>query len=130
MQSHIAALHDRAVCQKIVAAHNGGTALTDQPGKMLCHALGYKIGNTCQSFVMGKSAFFQCLEKGVITLLVNKRPQCAAQVADFLMAQPFQIIHTQAHTLAVAHPHIGHVWVSNNHVVIENSGRFAGLKVF
>ena len=65
----------------------------------------------------------------MIPLLVDIRLQGAAQVADLSVAQALQVGHRLSHALRVVHPHMGHIGIAADMVVVEDGGRPAGLEL-
>ena len=115
--------------QQIMAAQDGGNILTQQGGQVFLETLGKIVVAPGEAAVIRQAIFAQCVEKGQVPLLVDVGPQPAAEISNFLVAQPLQICHGQVHPFVVVHTDIATGGVGWDMVVQKDCRGAAGVEL-
>ncbi len=96
---------------------------------MLLQALGDIVGSTGVVGFGLEAVLPHGMEKSLVAHLHDVGAKCTAQISDLFVSQTFQMGDGKFHSFIIVHADIGNPRVGFDIVVIENSRRFAGLKI-
>ena len=88
LNSHLRTMDHYRVCQQVVAADDGGTALLDQAGQMLVDTVSGQVSMTRQGTIIIQPVFAKVAEEGKVTFLEDVGTQTSTQVTDGLVSTP------------------------------------------
>ena len=88
---HLLALDEGGVCDRVLAADDGGDSHVQQAGKMPIHAFCQEKGTSCQLRGIIQPMAPQGLKECVIAHLHDMGFKRAAQISDFFMAKGLKV---------------------------------------